>query len=258
MWIEAILSQEDLSSLVAQLLPLNIRLGEDEGADPQLHLSDLASVELIENQGLRIRCRAAIRWAILGIDVPIKLESLALLLSPSVVKTSGRDALAFKLELDQLDVAWIPAAFDETIKQKINRELKEKQRQLTWNFSQNLSHVFKLPSAVRPIDALELDVAWGKVRVTGEALVLAVSFHGHVHREGEVANTSTALVPVRPYRGSPLATRNGHASSVRIPTGLALAGGAALASMAAYGMSRATTDLWRYWRRRTRAWGVLG
>jgi hypothetical protein len=253
MWIEAILSHDDLATLVAQLLPLDLRLGDSDG-DPELRLSDLAKVELIENQGLRVECRAAIRWSVLGLDVPITVDSLALMLVPSVVKRSGRDALAFKIQLAELDVAWMPAAIDATIRERVNRELRDKQRHLVWTFSQTLSHVFTLPEAVRPIDALELEVAWGKVRVTSEALVMAVSFHGHVHRETEGTLPNRELVSVRRTRAL---TSNGHAPSVRVPVGLAVAGGAALASVAGYTATRAMTGLYRYWRRRTRS-GLLG
>ena len=62
----------------------------------------------------------------------------------------GRDALAFKVQLAELDVAWMPAALDATIRERVNRELKEKQRQLTWNFSQTLSYVFALPTRFAP------------------------------------------------------------------------------------------------------------
>src|SRR6185295_17004256 len=98
MWIEAILSHDDLATLVAQVLLLDLRLG-DADDDPELRLSDLTKVELIENQGLRVECRAAIRWSVLGIDVPITVDSMALKLIPSVVKRSGRDALALKVQL---------------------------------------------------------------------------------------------------------------------------------------------------------------
>jgi hypothetical protein len=247
MWIEAILSHDDLSSVVARILPLEFRLSEDE-AGPEIRLSALGGVELIENQGLRIVCRAAIRWPVLGIDLPFTAESLTLLLTPSVVKTSGRDALAFRLQLSELDLSWLPAALDDTVRERINRELKDRQVHFTWNFSETLSHTFHLLNAVRPVDALELDVAWGQVRVTREALVMAVSFHGHVHREGEISVRSVALAPVR--RAAPIAAPNGHARDVRVPLGIAVAGAAALASVAGYGLSRVTAGLFRYWRRR--------
>jgi hypothetical protein len=249
MWIEAILSHDDLSSFFARLLPLDVRLGDDGDADPELRLLDLARVELVENQGIRVECKAELRWPVLGIDVPIQVESLALLLSPSVVKRSGRDALAFRLQLAELDIAWVPAAFDATIQEKANRELKERQRQLTWNFSETLSHVFDLPSTVRPIDGLGLEVAWGKVRVTNEALVMAISFHAHLHREGEAASPSAAMVPVRRRALGANGAGNGHSRVVRVPTGLALAGGAALVSVAGYLVTRGAVGTWRRLRR---------
>jgi hypothetical protein len=40
----------------------------------------------------------------------------------------------------------------------------------------------KLPPVLKDLASLDLAVAWGKVKITAEALVFVVSFHTAVHR----------------------------------------------------------------------------
>ena len=54
--------------------------------------------------------------------------------------------------------------------------------ELAWNFSKTLSHAFALPSFLEPLECFKLHVAWGEVKVTADALVLAISFHSEVTR----------------------------------------------------------------------------
>jgi hypothetical protein len=69
---------------------------------------------------------------------------------------------------------------DQRILEKVNEALAE--NELTWHFIRALSHTFALPGSLAPLESLELDVAWGEVRVPDEALVFAVSFHPNVKR----------------------------------------------------------------------------
>jgi hypothetical protein len=63
----------------------------------------------------------------------------------------------------------------------INKELDTKHLELSWSFTRTLSHVFKLPSAIASGRAIELSAKWGRVKITSEALALAVSFQTDVH-----------------------------------------------------------------------------
>jgi hypothetical protein len=83
MWLEAILSKDNVVSLVRDFLPLSIHLGENLDDGHYLELFESRDVSLIEGQGLRMSCGARIRWPILGIDLPVTVESVTLLLCPS-------------------------------------------------------------------------------------------------------------------------------------------------------------------------------
>jgi hypothetical protein len=181
MWLEAILSKDNLSSLVGQFLPVSIHLGENPDDGHYLELFEPRHVSLVEDRGLRMTCGARIRWPILGIELPVTVESVDLLLCPSI-PSPGRDNLDFRLTVEGIDFAWAPAMIDDGITDMINLALARKHALLSWSFGETLSHVFKIPPFLPPLTAVAVKVAWGEVRVTSEAVVIAVSFHPRVLR----------------------------------------------------------------------------
>jgi hypothetical protein len=178
MWIEAILSQDDLVQMVAQLTPLKMRLGND--GDLLIH--DASKVTLLPGVGVRVVCKAKLHWPVLGINMPVTLHSLTLDLVPKIAERTGHNELVFKLRIEAADIAGIPGMIDDRIMEKVNKELAEDRAELTWNFIKTLSHDFALPRSLEPLDSIDLKVAWGEVKVTDETLVFAVSYHPHVTR----------------------------------------------------------------------------
>jgi hypothetical protein len=176
MWLEAIVSLEDFQALAAELLPVRVQLGSAD-SDHYLFLSAASQVSLVEGRGLRVVCSAQIRWPVLGMDIPINVDSLTVMLEPSVPNESGE--LFVGVQLEHADVAWVPSVLDKKIVAGINEALKQKNAELAWSFATALSHEFALPEMLQPVRALGLKAGWGKVRVTGEAMVLAISFHAH-------------------------------------------------------------------------------
>jgi hypothetical protein len=177
-WLEAILSIEDLTAFVGQIAPLTISLA-DQG---HLEITDPREISLVAGVGLRLACKARLRWPVLGIDVPISLNALTLLLRPEIAKSTTGDSLLFKLEVEHADFAGLPTMIDTRITDKVNQTLIAKHVELVWNFTESLSHAFRLPASLQPLHAVALNVAWGQVRVTHEALVLAISFQAKVTR----------------------------------------------------------------------------
>jgi hypothetical protein len=175
MWVEAIVSLEDFQSLAAELFPVRVHLGAD--SDHYLFLSAMSEVSLVEGRGLRLVCNAQIRWPVLGMDVPINVERLAVMLEPSVPNEGGE--LCLGVQLEHADVAWVPALLDTKIVGAINEALQKRRADLSWNFAKTLSHELPLPEMLQPLRALDLKAAWGKTRVTNEGVVLVVSFHAH-------------------------------------------------------------------------------
>jgi hypothetical protein len=253
MWVEAILSKDNVISLVGDFLPVSIHLGENADDGHYLELFQPRQVSLVEGQGLRMSCGARIRWPILGIDLPVTVESVTLLLCPYIpappakdaAAAAARDELVFRLTVEAIDFAWAPAAIDDRIAEKINHELAKKHALLSWPFGKTLSHVFELPSFLPPLEAVALKVAWGQVRVTSEAVVIAVSFHSRVLRDrGELSELASSRQELEP---EPRATATAlRARPPRLPRIVAVAGGAALATLAAWVVMEGGARAWRY------------
>jgi len=189
MWIEAIVSQEDFTGLAAELLPVRVHLGQAD-SDHYLFLSAAREVSLVEGKGLRVTCNAQIRWPVLGIDIPINIDALTVLLEPSIAQEG--EALELGLRIEHADVAWVPAILDEKIVDTVNQALTKKSAELSWNFSKALSQDFVLPAMLQPLLALGLKAGWGKIRTTHEAMVLVISFHAHTVRQDSTRVVSAA------------------------------------------------------------------
>jgi hypothetical protein len=175
MWIEAIISKEDLVTVLNQLLPVKIHLDDNDKTNRWLYLDRATEIELVAEKGLRVACPAEIKWSIMGVDVPIRLHTMKVMLRPEIVKKSRGDILVFNIELEEADIKGIPALVDHGIMNAVNAALAGKE--LAWDFTKTLTQTVGMPKLLDPIDSLSINVGWGKKRVDAEALVLAVSFH---------------------------------------------------------------------------------
>ena len=221
MWIEAILVEDDINRLLGQLMPLSFDVGS---AGDRVVLSDPRQVTFVAGEGVRLECEAKVRWTVAGIPVPFTVHDVRAMLRPEVVKgVDGRDSLAFSLLIEHADFAAIPTIVDERITDKVNDALRTHMA-LSWNFSEMLSRSVDLPESLHPLRRLSLEVAWGKLRVTDEAVVMAISFHSSCF--GRESVPAPAPLAARPQRVETLVTTRGAS-----PTGASamLAGGALLA-----------------------------
>jgi hypothetical protein len=179
MWAELIFSRDDFARLLEQAFPLTIRLGHlgDAETEHALSLSDFAEVKLVPDVGLRVVCKARVRWPVLGINVPVLLNSLTLLLLPTIRKEAQGESLVFRLTIEHADFVGLPIAIDERITAAVNSKLAEAEQELSWGFSKSLAYRGPLPALLEPLESFAIGPAWGKVRVTDEAVVYAASFH---------------------------------------------------------------------------------
>ena len=241
MWIEAILAREDFVRIVDQLLPLKIALG-DNGDHLSLH--DPGEVSLVPDRGVRIRCKASVRYTVVGIAVPIVLHTVTVLLKPDIEKRAGgRDALVFSFVIEDADLAGIPAFVDTKIREKVNAVMKTKRVAFAWEFGDMLTQTVKLPPSLRPLESMSLEVAWGKCKVTDEAFVMAISFHSSVARTAIIATPKPmpALAPTPATTPTQMTKREGVPPWVLGCVALAVAVGGT------YGVVRLTSALRRRW-----------
>jgi hypothetical protein len=177
MWVEAVLLAEDLDRLVAQFAPLNIALGAGH-----LLLTDPGPCVLVPDVGLRVVCKAKVHWPVLGIDVPVTLHSLTVLVRLEVAPGEEGLRLVFKLEIEDVDLAAVPKMFAHRITEMANAELVRKEVELSWGFARTLTHSFHLPASMESVDSLDLAVTAGRVKILSDGIGLAVKFDSAVMR----------------------------------------------------------------------------
>jgi hypothetical protein len=192
MWTEIIIPREDLARLLGQAFPLTIRLG-DADSDNSLALSDLKDVRLVPDRGLRVECKARVRWPVLGIEIPVALNALTLLLVPSIGRGPDGDTLVFRIVLEHADFAAVPELLDKRITSTINSKLAAKDAELSWDLSRTLTLSTPLPELLEELEAFALRPRWAKVRITDEAVVYAISFNTALVRTGSQVPAELAL-----------------------------------------------------------------
>ena len=182
MWLEAIVSKEDLLAFLPSCLPLRFPL--PDGGDLLIH--DASGITLVAATGLRFMCQAKVHYPVLGIKVPITVTSVNALIRPRIVKADAASRLVFGLEVEHADFAGLPERLDAAITEKITAALRARPLELSWSFTSTLSHSFKLPPSLAPLAAIGLHAKWGEVRVTEDAMVLAVALEAEVTRGPEL------------------------------------------------------------------------
>jgi hypothetical protein len=184
MKLQAVFSRDELVAFASEWLPLKLQLGDPKKDDRFLVLSDPKAIDLVPERGLRIACRAQIRWPVLGMNVPITARNLSVLLSPSVLELEGQPALAFKPRIEQADLSGVPARLDGTLTEAVNRALMERVAP-TWRFGATLTRSIPMPAVLSTTASIDLSVAGAEVHVSEEALTFSLLVRATAPRRSE-------------------------------------------------------------------------
>lgn len=183
MWLEAIISQEDLVQVMGEFLPVKIFLdqsevgeGEKKKDEPErsLLLHTASQVTLVPDEGVRVTCPAELTWSIAGMSPTMKIDALQVMIRPRVVEKNKGHVLEFGMEVEEADFHVLPGFLDDTIAKAVNAALATKKPD--WNFTETLTRTVGLGKMFDPVESLKIDVQWGKTKMGGEALGLVVSF----------------------------------------------------------------------------------
>lgn len=179
MWLEAIITEEDLTEMLRELLPVKIHLNHQEDAEDEkpperwLLLQPAKAVALVPDRGLRVTCPAELMWTIAGISPTVKIDELSVLLRLQVVEKHKGQVLEVQLEVEEAEFHRLPQFIDATIVRAVNVALAAKK--IPWNFTETLTRSVGLGKVLEPIETLKIAVMWGKTRISAEALGLVVS-----------------------------------------------------------------------------------
>jgi hypothetical protein len=183
MKLQAVFSRDELVAFASQWLPLKLQLGDPKKDDRYLLLSDAKAIDLVAGRGLRIACRAQIRWPVLGMNVPITARNLSVLMTPSVIERDGQPSLVFKPYIEQADLSGVPARLDGTLTEAVNRALADRVKP-SWGFGATLTRSIPMPPTLSTA-SIDLSVAGGEVQVTEEAFTFALVVRAQAPRRSE-------------------------------------------------------------------------
>ncbi len=183
MWLEAIISHADLVEVLGQFLPVKIYLNQDndengerkkDEPDRSLLLERATDVRLVPDEGIRVTCPAELTWSIVGMSPTVQIDELSVLIRPEVVEKNKGNVLEFGLEVKEADFHSLPGFIDETIVKAVNGALAAKKP--AWNFTETLTRTVGLGTLFEEVEALKIDVKWGKTKIGADVLGLVVSF----------------------------------------------------------------------------------
>jgi hypothetical protein len=189
MKLQVVFTRDELLSFASQWLPLKVLLGDAANEDRYLSLSDPQTIELVAGLGLRIACRAQIRWPVLGMSVPITARQLTVLMKPRIEQRDGQPALVFRLTIEQADLSGVPARLDATITEAVNRALAERVKP-GWNFGTMLTRSIIMPVLIATTESIDLAVTHGEVAVTDEAFTFELGVRADATRRTLVMNSA--------------------------------------------------------------------
>lgn len=184
MWLEAVITREDLVHVLDEFLPVKIHLDEDDSTERWLLLGRATEVALVPDEGLHVLCPATLCWSLAGMNPTITLDPLAVMIRPEMVEKETGYVLEFQIEVEEADIHGLPSFIDTTIVKAVNGALAAKR--FAWNFTETLKFSVDMPKTFQPSEVLKMGVGWGRRRISAEALVLAVSFKlGFVRGEAD-------------------------------------------------------------------------
>ena len=213
MWIEAVLLSEELAALVGQITPVTIRLG-DNG---ELRVHDPSEVTVVRDLGLHVVCKATLHWKVLGLAVPLTLDSLAIMLRPAVEKRLNVEVLVFSLEIEQAKFAFLPTGIDDRIVDHVNAELEAKHVELSWDYATTFNHQFDLLDILQPVERLKLTVGGARVKASADSLAFGIEIHVDVLRGDKPREPSAA--PTKRGNTQSLSDENAKQSAATKPEG---------------------------------------
>jgi len=187
MWLDAIVTSNDLQKVLDQLTPVKVPLG----SRGHLFFEAPVDVSLVADRGLRVRCHAKLLWPVLGIDVGITVSSMTILVVPSIEARDGERVIVLAPEVEALDLALLPDIGDAELRGFINRELQEKRVELPWNYRQTLDHQFPLPDWFRSGATFDIRSDGAAVKVTNDSIGLAIGMSASIERNAVQGDDSS-------------------------------------------------------------------
>jgi len=181
----AIVTKDDLTSVVEQLTPLRVAVRPRR----VITLGRPTKVDLVAGAGLRVRGDARFTWDVGGLTIPVTLRSWQIMLVPAFVAApDGGHLLAFDPVLEELDLKNVPMFLDGRIAEAIKGGLAAQKGKLAWDFEKQLGITRSLPHQISPAGDVTLSPNGGTVTVTATEMRLELALSLSFRRDAAPAS----------------------------------------------------------------------
>ncbi len=183
MWLQALLTQADIQHVFSELTPVKVSL---DATDPEryLWLAQPTSVEIVDNQSLRLVTSGKLQWDLVGLTLPVALRTISLRATPAIERQDGHDVITFGVQIEDADLSAVPGFLETPLIARINETLQARHTQIVWRFGETLDFHFQMPALSEPRRSVHLFARDGAVRFSDEGLVIAASFELAAHTQG--------------------------------------------------------------------------
>lgn len=161
-------------TLVGELLPVTVLLDEEAQPDARrwIAIDGPRETALVEGDGLRVTTSGRVRWIAAGVPVLATLQSVRLMLRPSVDMGDGAPSLVFRPSLEDADLRHLPALLDRGVTGLVNRKLEARGTELRWGIGRLLERTLPMPATLIGVERFESRVRDATVEVRSDALEL--------------------------------------------------------------------------------------
>ncbi len=119
-----------------------------------------------------LRCAARVNYPIPVLPDRYLLEELTVLVTPMIVDGEHGPVMAFKLDITDVDIKYMPEFVDAAVATRINKTLSENIAKIAWNFQGTLDRVLNLPQRVSQLRQIALGPTRARVEIAEDGLVV--------------------------------------------------------------------------------------
>jgi hypothetical protein len=184
MYLDAVLTRSEITSLLEQFAPIRIHLTPTDEDRSWVELERPSEITMVPGRGIRAVCSGRVRYAVAGVKLPFAIRRIQVLLEPKIVQLRpGAQRLDFALEIEDADLENIPGLIDRAIVGRVNDALTPEATHMRWEFTRSLDKVFAMPQRLEPLDRVVLSAAAGEVTVSEEGLRLRLHMNTALTRQ---------------------------------------------------------------------------
>lgn len=171
------LHRDELLRAIRDFLPMRLKIGNLETNDdpPWIHIDEVEEAEFLPGRGVRVSCAARIHFPLPLLPDDFTVQHAVLEMVPAIVEGPEGPVLAFRLDVPDIDVKYVPEFVDRAVLKRVNAALIEHASSIAWKFGKTLSRVISLPIRLQIVRAVALSAPSGSVEVTADGIFLRLS-----------------------------------------------------------------------------------